>query len=350
MQEQETEVKARFFGHLSGGRDGKKYELASKTLRTWRRYHTAQGTCQEVADELGLALYPVDPDTGKPAKVDHETLMAVFEHIIEERDGAVGSIHVAKQALSLAYRLRGHPPPEWWRLREFLQGVKREKGGPRRQARALLGADLDAIVARLDPASARGARNGCLLELTWHGALRSDEAVTLAWDARGLHGKGFLTTSPRGIEIHLDRAKTAQDGEGQHVTIPAVDAPAAIAWLDHWVRAAGRQPGRLVFSQISRSDRILWKPMSPTAVTHVVREHVLDYLLAGGMEEVAAVTAANGFRSHSCRSGYATTAAYSGVAPARIQQHCRHKSPITTAGYVRRAEEWDNSGLKGLLR
>jgi integrase len=90
--------------------------------------------------------------------------------------------------------------------------------------------------------------------------------------------------------------------------------------------------------------------MAAVAVTQVVRTHVLQYLLAGGMEAVAAVTAANAYRSHSLRSGYATEAALGGVVPARIQEHCRHRSALTTAGYVRVSQDWADSGLKGLLR
>jgi integrase len=89
--------------------------------------------------------------------------------------------------------------------------------------------------------------------------------------------------------------------------------------------------------------------MSPVAVTAVVRSLVLDYLLASGMEEVAAVTAANRFRSHSLRSGFATQAADNGVVLSRIQDHCRHKSPLTTANYIRISQDWSKSGLKGLL-
>jgi integrase len=350
VQDQATEIVARIYRRLSGGQEGDPFELASKTLRTWRRYDTAEATCEEIADEKGLVLYPVDPVTGDPTKVKWDTLKAVLNAIIMEREGAVGSIHIAKQALSLAYRLRGHPPPDWGRLREFFQGVKRMKGGPRRRARPLRAADLEAITARLDPTNARAARNGFLLTLGWGAALRSDELVTLGWDAPGPHGKGFITTSARGIEIHLDVAKTAQDGDGQMVIVPAEDAALVMTWLDHWVQAAGRQPGRLVFLQMSRSDRVIPRGMAAVAVTEVVRTHVLDDLRAGGMEEVAAVTAAKAYRSHSLRAGYATEAALGGVVEARIRDHCRHKSALTTQGYIRLAQDWDNSGLKGLLR
>jgi integrase len=349
QQDYETDAIARIFRRLSGGRDGREFELASKTLRTYRRYDSGEKACQDIADELGLTLYPVDPVTGKPAQVDPEVLKEIFDGIIR-RGGAVGSVTIARQALSLTYRLRGHPPVDWSRLREYLQGMRRKRGGPRRRARPLRAVDLEAILGRLDPANPRGARDGFLLALGWAAALRSDELVTLGWDAPGPKGKGFVTTSSRGVEIHLDIAKTAQDGSGQTVIVPADDARLVMTWMTFWEKAAGRQPGRLVFLQMSRGDRVIPRGMAAVAVTQVVRTHVLKYLIGSGMEEVAAVTAANAYRSHSLRAGYATEAAAGGVVEARIRDHCRHRSALTTAGYIRLAQDWDNSGLKGLLR
>jgi hypothetical protein len=46
MQDQEAEIKARLYARISGGRVGDRYELASKTLRTWRRYDCAEATCE----------------------------------------------------------------------------------------------------------------------------------------------------------------------------------------------------------------------------------------------------------------------------------------------------------------
>jgi integrase len=287
--------------------------------------------------------------TGKPAQIDPEVLKEVFDGIIR-RGGAVGSVTIARQALSLAYRLRRHPPVDWSQLREFLQGVRRKRGGPRRRARPMRAVDLAAILERIDAANPRGARDGFLLALGWAAALRSDELVTLGWDAPGPKGKGFVTTSERGVEIHLDVAKTAQDGSGQTVIVPASEARLVMTWLDHWVKEAGRQPGRLVFLQMSRSDRVIPQGMAAVAVTQVVRTHILKYLLDSGMEEVAAVTAANDYRSHSLRAGYATEAAAGGVVEARIRDHCRHKSALTTMGYIRLAQDWNDFGLKGLLR
>jgi len=48
------------------------------------------------------------------------------------------------------------------------------------------------------------------------------------------------------------------------------------------------------------------------------------------------------------RAGYATAAAAADVPDYRIQQHTRHKSVEMVARYVREADKWTKSGLKGV--
>jgi len=312
---------------FSGGvePDEDEYELDSKTWATWRRYRAAFNSYCAFCEETGVQPFPASAGTVRP-----------FVRHVVKAGGAVVSCDITRQVIMMVHKLRGYPPVVWDSMDLFYQGVRRRHGGPRRQAQPLRAEDLQAILGRLDPASSRGARDGAILALGWAGALRSEEITRLAWDAPGIDGKGHIVTRPAGVEVHFRRTKTDQTGrEAQQVIIPAPDVPLVMTWLDHWQRVAGRVPGRFTFSQVSRCDRILWKPMAPTGVTAVVRRRVLDFLLAGGAEKVAAVALASSYRSHSLRSGYATSAAAGGVVEAEIREHCRHKSAETTAGYIR---------------
>lgn len=330
---------AAIFRILSGGVEPDEYELDSKSWPTWRRYRGAFNRYTAFCEETGAQPFPATVPT----------VRAFFRHVVEG-GGAVVSCDIAKQVIRLVHRLRDYPPVAWDRMRDFHQGMKRRHGGARRQAQPLRTDDLQAILGRLDPASPRGARDGAILALGWAGALRSEEITRLAWDAPGVDGKGHIVTRPAGVEVHFRRTKTDQTGrEAQQVIIPAPDVPLVMTWLGHWERIAGRVPGRLIFTQISRCNRIIGKPMAPTGVTAVVRQNVLQFLLASGKEEVAAVALASSYRSHSLRSGYATSAAAGGVVEAEIREHCRHKSAETTAGYIRLGRKWAEGGLKGLV-
>ena len=67
-----------------------------------------------------------------------------------------------------------------------------------------------------------------------------------------------------------------------------------------------------------------------------------------GTGEEAADQLAERMSGHSTRAGYATAAAAANVPGYRIQQHTRHKSAEMVARYVRDADKWMKSGLKGV--
>jgi hypothetical protein len=48
------------------------------------------------------------------------------------------------------------------------------------------------------------------------------------------------------------------------------------------------------------------------------------------------------------RPGYATSAAAADVPGYRIKQHTRHKSDAMVSRYIREADKWTKSGLKGV--
>jgi hypothetical protein len=62
----------------------------------------------------------------------------------------------------------------------------------------------------------------------------------------------------------------------------------------------------------------------------------------GAAELVALVS------GQSLRAGYATSTAARDMPGYRIQQHTRHKSAQMVVGYIREADKWTKSGLKGV--
>jgi integrase len=70
--------------------------------------------------------------------------------------------------------------------------------------------------------------------------------------------------------------------------------------------------------------------------------------VARGKSEDEAGALAEAMSGHSLRAGYATAAAANDVPSYRIQQHTRHRSAEMVARYVREADRWTKSGLKGV--
>ena len=69
---------------------------------------------------------------------------------------------------------------------------------------------------------------------------------------------------------------------------------------------------------------------------------------AAGADVPRADALAKPFSGHSLRAGYITAAALFGVPEWKIRRRSRHQTAEMVAGYVRAAEEWTDSGLKGV--
>jgi integrase len=80
------------------------------------------------------------------------------------------------------------------------------------------------------------------------------------------------------------------------------------------------------------------------------RTELGESFLARGKSEADAAELVRQFSGHSMRAGYCTAAAGKDVpGPGyRIQQHTRHRSAEMVARYVREADKWNKSGLKGV--
>jgi integrase len=335
MQNLSGEALARAFEQMAG-RPGRELEIAAKEAGTWYRYICADNTFGGYCDERGLCAMPAST----------ETLGAYFEWLIAN-GGSASTVNVHKAAITNKHRLRGHSI-DWAPLRDLLQGIRRRHGQPRRQARPLRAPLLKAILARFDPTAARDASEGAALALTWGGALRQSEAVALCWQRCGYQGKGYIRTSPAGVEIRIYRSK-AEKEKPEDVIMPAADMPLALEWLGHWAKIRGRKSGDLVFQRLSRSGRLLPIEMAPEAIGRMVRRRVHEHLLATGVDPPEALALAEEYSGHSLRSGFATEASDAGISEAKIRLHCRHRSPITTAKYIRVTNSWQSSALKGVL-
>jgi hypothetical protein len=67
-----------------------------------------------------------------------------------------------------------------------------------------------------------------------------------------------------------------------------------------------------------------------------------------GASEAEADTLAETCSGHSLRAGYCTAAALAGTPEWKIRRRSRHRTAELVARYVRAAEQWTDSGLKGV--
>jgi integrase len=306
--------------------------------RWWARF---AGWC----DRHGRQALPASP----------ETIAAWLTALADGADGmrplARASINQALAAVTLAHRNAGHAFDRKHRAISMTwTGISRVKAMTEveRQAAPVLSADICDLLDMLNPALNIGCRDAALLTLGWGGALRRSEVVSLDYEQIG-SGSGFVRIDERGILITLARSKASQD-KAVSVVIPRADLPEACDALEAWVKRAALKPGDPIFRAVNNRNEIATERLTAHSVSRICKRAMADLEQRRGKPRDEAKAKARRYSGHSLRAGYATSAADADIPSLRIQKHCRHASADMTAKYVRTAQAWTKSGLKGILR
>jgi integrase len=223
---------------------------------------------------------------------------------------------------------------------------RKAKTQAKRQVRPLMADDLQALITTLRPDILAEARDAALLAVGWAAALRRSELVGLDWQKRG-DGTGFLQLDGRGLVVTLMTSKASQD-QAEEIIVPREDMPAARRAVERWAALARLAPGQPVFRAIDQRQIISDERLSDRSVARIVKRRVHKLARLRGRTETEADEFVALISGHSLRAGYATSAAARDMPGYRIQQHTRHKSAQMVAGYIREADQWTKSGLKGV--
>jgi site-specific recombinase XerD len=265
---------------------------------------------------------------GTPAYPIRHEAAAAYLTALADRGYALATIVRRRAAISVEYKRRGleerpfgHP-----RVVATWKGIRRRLGAAPQNAKdALLLEDhLRPIVAGLG-ARLIDVRDRALLLVAFAGAFRRSEVV------------GFDVADVRfvdhGVELHLRRSKTDQEGEGRIVGLPfgsrleTCPVRALRAWLD----GAGIAAGPL-FRSVTRGSNVLERRMAGQAVALVVKHRIEQ----AGFDPQR-------FAGHSLRAGFCTTGALHGLSETTIASQSGHKSMAVLRRYIRPATVWQNN-------
>lgn len=239
-------------------------------------------------------------------------------------------------AINFVHRRAGHPAPtESPAVREFMRGLRRERGVRREGKAALSVDDLRAMVDVL-PDTVAGRRDRALILLGFAGAMRRSELAAL--ECRDL---SFV---PDGLVALVRRSKTDQEGEGQEVGISYGRRPKTcpVAAVRDWLEASSLTDGP-VFRPINRHGQVSPKPLSGDAIARIVQRLAVQAGIASAGSNMP-------YGAHSLRAGHATTAAGAGVEERVIMRQGRWKSERTVRSYIRHGSLFteNSSGHLGL--
>jgi integrase len=257
--------------------------------------------------------------------------VALYLSHLAESGRKVATVEQAAAAIAAAHRAAGHPSPrEDAGLRLVLRGIRRTVGVAQREAAPVLAEHLRAMVEAL-PDTLAGARDRALLLVGFAGAFRRSELAALTVED--------ATFGPDGLELHLRRSKTDQEGRGRLVAIPYAGTPdrcpvrALRAWLD-----AARITSGPLFREVTRHGHVSAAPLTGRSVARVVKRAAA----AAGLD-------ASRYSGHSLRAGFVTQAKLKGKAEDAIMRQTGHRSVAVMRKYDRRAELWRDNAAAGLL-
>jgi integrase len=217
-------------------------------------------------------------------------------------------------------------------VRKTLTGIAREKGRPRRQAKALPVEDLDQIVTALGRCDTlQAVRDSALLQVGFYGGFRRSELVTIDME--------HISWEREGMTISLPRSKTDQTGQGIIKAIPlGCDPYCPVTALRRWIERSGIVDGP-VFRRISR-----WAQLGTAGLN---ASSVNDILTAAGA--LAGLPYVPALSSHSLRRGMATSAFRAGAGLREIKRQGGWRHDGTVHGYIEEATRFEENAAGTLL-
>ena len=254
-----TELARQSTGPLTSAIDtrAEHYERASRAEWTWAKYQAVWRQWERWCALNGWPPIPAD-------------IRGVKGYVawLADKGRTVATVNTYLSAIAAAHSIAGQPFDRA-ALRDTIKGIRREKAKPLRQARPLLGGDIQAILSDLAPGAAADARDAALLAIGFAGALRRSELVGLDWQEQG-RGDGFVTRDDRGLVVTLLRTKGGK-GEPETVIVPSQDMPTACEALERWAKMAGLRSGEPVFRPIDKGQRIGSTRLTDRSVAAIIK-------------------------------------------------------------------------------
>jgi integrase len=213
-------------------------------------------------------------------------------------------------------------------IRLTVRGIRRTYGNPQRRVAPLTIEHLAAIISVLGN-SKRDIRDCAILLVGFAGALRRSELSRIQCN--------WISRTERATLITVPKSKTDQEGRGRSVSIPLVSGPICpTAALNAWLEVSRITEGA-IFRRVSKSDRVLERALSASAIAAVVKRRAVQI----GLDPMR-------LSGHSLRAGFTTGAAIAGLPVWRIKLQTGHASDTALGAYIREAGPLD--GFAGVFQ
>jgi len=209
-------------------------------------------------------------------------------------------------------------------------GIKRRKGSIQKAKKPILINSLKLIINAIDKENnqeIKKFRDRSIILIGFSGGFRRNEIVSLDYDD--------LDFVPEGVKINIKRSKTDQFGEGFTKALPYFDSSqyCPVISLKNWLDISKITSGP-VFRRFLKGSKLSENRLTDQTVAILIKKYL----------NLAGINSKN-YSGHSLRSGFATSAAESGVEERNIMAMTGHKSTEMVRRYIKEANLFKNNAL-----
>ena len=293
---------------------------SSKAINTVRAYKSDFNDFSLFCAQNGFKSLPSEPK-----------VVSLYLTYLTTKDSKMSTLKRRLVSIGVIHRLKGHYlDTKHPSIIENIMGIKRRKGSIQKGKKPLLINNLKIIIDVIDQQKRKEIkklRDRTIILIGFSGGFRRNEIVALDYDD--------LDFVPEGLKINIRRSKTDQYGEGSIKALPYFDSSqyCPVVSLENWINSAKIKSGSL-FRRFSKGSKLTDNRLTDQTVALLIKE----YLQLAGIDN-------KNYSGHSLRSGFATSAAESGVEERNIMAMTGHKSTEMVRRYIKEANLFKNNAL-----
>ena len=292
----------------------------SKANNTVRAYKSDFNDFGIFCAQNGFKSLPSDPK-----------IVSLYLTHLSTKDAKISTLKRRLVSIGVIHKLKGHYlDTKHPSIIENIMGIKRRKGSVQKAKKPILIRSLKLIIDAIDQQNKQEIkkfRDRSIILIGFSGGFRRNEIVSLDYDD--------LDFVPEGLKINIKRSKTDQFGEGFTKALPYFDniQYCPVLSLKNWIQVSNINSGPL-FRRFSRGSKLSENRLTDQTVALLIKK----YLGLAGIDN-------KNYSGHSLRSGFATSAAESGVEERSIMAMTGHKSTEMVRRYIKEANLFKNNAL-----
>ena len=258
-------------------------------------------------------------------------IVSLYLTYLSTKEAKMSTLKRRLVSIGVIHKLKGHYlDTKHPAIIENIMGIKRRKGSIQKAKKPILINNLKEIINVIDQQSKeeiKKLRDRSIILIGFSGGFRRNEIVSLDFDD--------LDFVEEGLKINIKRSKTDQFGEGFTKALPYFDSSqyCPVVSLKKWIEISKIKSGP-VFRRFVKGSKLSENRLTDQTVALLIKE----YLNLAGIDS-------KNYSGHSLRSGFATSAADSGVEERSIMAMTGHKSTEMVRRYIKEANLFKNNAL-----